>query len=461
MQAVAASPSAEDERMSATELASPQSPEESTTVFEASQLGNGDLRLQALFDVQSRIYISPSTVRSLRHALHELKGEQLGLAYWLLRDYAQAEEALGKARNRSEAAEYCWAECLLLKGEHSRAQQTLSKLQNTYPDEPRHMAGVMRCAVAEYQPHVEESTKPLEDALKAAGSTFEATAEGAFYRGRLAEMKGDPQGAFDNYEVALERNPTHREAMERKAFLLDLHGHDDEAIQTYERLVDLPPVSAQTLASLGLLYEDQGRLERAIACFDAILNNDPANPHARLHLADTRATRAQYYDEDLERKEDKLQQILRIPITDFELSVRARNCLSRMEIATLGDLVKKSEVELLSYKNFGETSLNEIKDILRANGLRLGMERDDGTIDASKLRVEAAPAAVDAMNMPINDLQLSVRSRRTVDRLGCRTVGDLARKSEPELLAQPNFGHTSLNEIKHKLENLGLGLAKR
>jgi DNA-directed RNA polymerase subunit alpha len=447
--------------MTATELASTQSPEESTASFDAAMLGNGDLRLRALFQAQTQVYATPNTVRALRRALPELKGEQLGLAHWLLRDLAQAEEALGKARNRSEAAEYCWAECLLAKGESSRAQQTFAKLQNTYADEPRHAAGVVRCAAAEFDTKVEGSTKALHQALKAAGKAFEESDEGAFFRGRLAEMEGDPQAAFDNYELALQRNPTHRLALERKAFLLDLHGHDDEAIHSYERLVDLPPVSAQTLTSLGLLYEDQGKLERAMACFDAILNNDPANPHARLHLSDTRATRAQYYDEDLERKEDKLQQILRIPITDFELSVRARNCLARMEIGTLGDLVKKTEVELLSYKNFGETSLNEIKDILRANGLRLGMERDDGTIDASKLRTEVAPTNVDALNMPINDLQLSVRSRRTVDRLGCKTVGDLARKTEAELLAQPNFGHTSLNEIKHKLENLGLSLAKR
>jgi DNA-directed RNA polymerase subunit alpha len=447
--------------MSATELASPQTPEESTASFDPSILGNGDLRLRDLFRAEALVFSSPVSVRALRRALADLKGEQLGLAHWLLNEHAAAEEALGKARNRSEAAEYCWAECLLAKGEISRAQQTFAKLQNTYADELRHAAGVVRCAAAEHDPRVEGSTKALHQALKSAGKAFDESAEGAYFRGWLAEMEGDPQGAFDHYELALQRHPQHRDALQRKAFLLDLHGHDDEAIHTYERLVDLPPVSAQTLSSLGLLYEDQGKLERAMACFEAILSSDPANPHARLHLADIRATRAQFYDEDLERKEDKLQQILRIPITDFELSVRARNCLARMEIQTLGDLVKKSEVELLSYKNFGETSLNEIKDILRANGLRLGMERDDGTIDASKLRTEVAPTNVDALNMPINDLQLSVRSRRTVDRLGCKTVGDLARRSEAELLAQPNFGHTSLNEIKHKLENLGLSLAKR
>ena len=80
-----------------------------------------------------------------------------------------------------------------------------------------------------------------------------------------------------------------------------------------------------------------------------------------------------YYDEEQERREDKRNKILRTPINDFELSVRSRNCLSNMGVRTLGDLVNKTEAELLSFKNFGETSLMEIKEILRNKGLRLGM----------------------------------------------------------------------------------------
>ena len=64
--------------------------------------------------------------------------------------------------------------------------------------------------------------------------------------------------------------------------------------------------------------------------------------------------------------------MLNIPVTDFELSVRSRNCLKKMNIKNLGDLLRTSEQELLSYKNFGETSLNEIKSLLASKGLRLG-----------------------------------------------------------------------------------------
>ncbi len=83
-----------------------------------------------------------------------------------------------------------------------------------------------------------------------------------------------------------------------------------------------------------------------------------------------------YYDED-DRRGDRRNAVLDIPITDFELSVRSRNCLKKMNIRTLGDLLSTTEQELLRYKNFGETSLNEIKALLAQKGLRLGQAAED------------------------------------------------------------------------------------
>ena len=60
-----------------------------------------------------------------------------------------------------------------------------------------------------------------------------------------------------------------------------------------------------------------------------------------------------FYDEEKERKEDKHAQVLRIPVTDFELSVRSRNCLANMNVRTLGDLIGLSENELASLKSAG------------------------------------------------------------------------------------------------------------
>lgn len=65
------------------------------------------------------------------------------------------------------------------------------------------------------------------------------------------------------------------------------------------------------------------------------------------------------------------------PVADLELSVRAGNCLETANIKTIRELVVKNEKEMLEYKNFGKTSLNEIKDQLANMGLTLGMDLDD------------------------------------------------------------------------------------
>lgn len=65
------------------------------------------------------------------------------------------------------------------------------------------------------------------------------------------------------------------------------------------------------------------------------------------------------------------------PVADLELSVRAGNCLESANIKTIRELVSKNEKEMLEYKNFGRTSLNEIKDQLANMGLTLGMDLED------------------------------------------------------------------------------------
>jgi len=77
---------------------------------------------------------------------------------------------------------------------------------------------------------------------------------------------------------------------------------------------------------------------------------------------------------EAEKKEDKLQKILSMPITEIELSVRSTNCIKAADIQTLGDLVRKNESEMLQFRNFGKKSLEEIKNILTRYNLRLGMK---------------------------------------------------------------------------------------
>ena len=72
-------------------------------------------------------------------------------------------------------------------------------------------------------------------------------------------------------------------------------------------------------------------------------------------------------------EEEKLERLLRMSIKEIELSVRSSNCIEAANIKTIGDLVQKTEAEMLKYKNFGKKSLNEIKAILTGMGLSLGM----------------------------------------------------------------------------------------
>ncbi len=83
----------------------------------------------------------------------------------------------------------------------------------------------------------------------------------------------------------------------------------------------------------------------------------------------------------------KLSEMLGKPIEELDLSVRSANCLKNANIRTLGDLVQRTEREMLSTKNFGRKSLDEIKDVLLSLGLSFGMTRMS--------RIESAASSID------------------------------------------------------------------
>ncbi|MGA3098622.1 MAG: DNA-directed RNA polymerase subunit alpha [Bryobacteraceae bacterium] len=81
-------------------------------------------------------------------------------------------------------------------------------------------------------------------------------------------------------------------------------------------------------------------------------------------------------EEISERGLDKMSEVLNRSVEELELSVRSYNCLKNANIQTIGELVQKTEAEMLRTKNFGRKSLNEIKEILANMGLALGMRID-------------------------------------------------------------------------------------
>jgi DNA-directed RNA polymerase subunit alpha len=81
-------------------------------------------------------------------------------------------------------------------------------------------------------------------------------------------------------------------------------------------------------------------------------------------------------EEVAERAPSAFNEVLNRSVEELELSVRSYNCLKNANIQTIGDLVQKSEAEMLRTKNFGRKSLNEIKEILAGLGLSFGMKID-------------------------------------------------------------------------------------
>jgi len=381
-------------------------------------------------------------------------GVQRALAHWAL---GQHKDAIGtlEEHQQNPALADCLARSYTALGRLEEAEAVLHERTTNAAQAATYLACRERRG----------DSKLLRSAVEEVASVL-SPADKKYFEGRIREMERDPEGAIASYDEALALNENHRDTLFRLALNVDLRGEDEEARELYERALMVPPVNEACVVNLGILYEDMGNYRRAMQCFDLALHANPDNQRARMFRRDAAAALNMYYDEEQERREDKRNKILRTPINDFELSVRSRNCLANMNIRTLGDLVKKTEAELLSYKNFGETSLTEIKEILRNKSLRLGMNQDEllskelGTQTTEQVPLEEVPDpnSPDPAKRPVTELDLSVRCRRIVDILKIKTIGDLSNKSEAELLACPNFGQTSLNEIRTKLDELGLAL---
>ncbi|MGD1277566.1 MAG: DNA-directed RNA polymerase subunit alpha C-terminal domain-containing protein [Tepidisphaeraceae bacterium] len=291
-------------------------------------------------------------------------------------------------------------------------------------------------------------------------SINERAAEEYYRRGVESEQQGLHEKAVEFYERSLNENPDHEQAAFRLAVLYDRRAEDAKAIELYERICTSPPVHLNALMNLAVLYEDNNHYDEAHRCLDAILRTLPNHERARLYMKDVESARSMHYDEDIDGRGDRRSAVLNIPVTDFELSVRSRNCLKKMNIHTLGDLLRTTEQELLSYKNFGETSLNEIKALLAQKGLRLGQAVEDPKNPAHRAAPAAGDVPPETLAKNVGELELSVRSRKALQRLNINTLGELAARTEDELLGCKNFGQTSLNEIKQQLATFGLSLRR-
>jgi DNA-directed RNA polymerase subunit alpha len=379
----------------------------------------------------------------------------IGAALAIIGKYAKAVEMLNKAGDSKEKYLEI-AYCLRKLGEYDGAIEAFDKAGKAGAD-----ALQVNCGKAS----VYRVKKDYEQAAKMLKACENYKKVSALYHYTLARYQQDIcnyDEAIENYQVAEDIEPTNIKNLFHLAFVLDIRGDEEAAMDYYKQLANGRPCYVNALLNLAALYEDAGEYDKAIGCVARVLKTHPNHQRAILFKKDIESSRTMHYDEEIEKSKDQRNRILETPISDFELSVRSRNCLKKMNINTLGDLLRITETELLAYKNFGETSLNEIKHMLETKNLRLGMGADGKLISLPLPDTEEPKAEVDpdVLNRPLSEFEMSVRARNGLESLGIKTMGDIASKTEDELLGIKNFGATSLNEIKEVLESLGLGLRK-
>jgi DNA-directed RNA polymerase subunit alpha len=404
----------------------------------------------------------PAAHRDLRLAVQEVESVaerspassvRLGVCQHLLGRSREALETLKQADGGALA--------LFYQGLCHAAMQATDKARESFEAARKAGYDATACAVA------------IADCLRAGGHLTEARA--------AIDGLGEPKAASADYwavkgslladggmplsetvaalEKALKLDENHPGALFAMGVINDRVGNDEEAQACYEKAVKRYPASLGALLNLGLIYEDKDDFTRAQQCYKRILAAFPDHPRARLFLKDSSASGDLKLDEQEQKQRDRLDQVLALPVTDFELSVRSRNCLQKMGILTLGDLARTSEDEILESKNFGETSLIEIKEMLASKGLTLG-QLAQATV-AEPIEAEPEEPSADEQeiySLPISELNLSVRARKCTTKLGINTIGDLVRRTGEDLMECKNFGVTSLNEVREKLSERGLKL---
>ena len=434
-----------------------------TVGFDLKQivLFNGSFGPREIQQLVGAISSDFSQYRVLRDAVGELEAREdqspasnvrLGVCLFLLGRYSRATEILRKA-DGGALAQFYLAKAMFAQEQYEAAgeQYNVAKQAGYHADD---------CALGRAE-SLRYLRRPVEAlaVLDALSGAVEQTADYLYQRGAtVAAIGGNPSEVIALYERAVEADKGHAGALFGLATENDRYGNDETALDLYKRSVARFPAHVGALLNLGLMFEDRDQYDRAVQCYQRVLDAYPHHLRAKLFMRDAQASGDMYYDEDAQKKRDRMSQVLSIPVTDFELSVRSRNCLQKMGVMTLGDLCACTEQELLGSKNFGETSLIEIKEMLSSKGLRLGqLAQEKHTLESFEPE-SLSPDEQALLGRPISDLTLSVRARKCMIRLGISTIGELIHHTGDELLECKNFGVTSLNEVRDKLATHGLKL---
>jgi len=406
--------------------------------------------VQSIYASYATVDQTDGRIKQMEAQLPDLKdderrdvAEKLGILHLARGNYEAAVERLREVRTRKTAAHFLGWTYLKL-GRDSEALECLTAGRTGEDDLATDVL------IAEAYCNLRQPEQ-AEKALKRHKGA-EDSADYHYALGRTAEAQGEYGEAIDHFETALQKEPAHAESLFRLALNCDLNGDDDRAMTLYQRCTTLRPTYVGALINLGVLYEDHGMYQEAIECYKRVLAIDPRHRQAHLYLKDADASLTMYLDVSQVRRMRHAEDILSLPVSSFELSARSRAMLERKDIKTLGGLAKVTREELLEEKNFGDTSLEEIEQLLARYNLELG------GVAGAEPDQEMDGAMREKLTTPVETLDFSTRCRKCMERLGVTTVGELTELTEEELLSVPNFGATSLNEVKTKLAALGLSL---
>lgn len=424
----------------------------------ADVLTSEDPPITKFFEIRKQVFTASESRRDLdglvrnfktaveKNLSSENKAEvRRGVLLWLSGEVEKAIEVFKNTRTSKER-DFFYGMCLL---DQERPVEAYQLLKSAYESDKEdfyvaYYLGFAQVKIGNY----DDAQKLIERLQK----KFENNAEVAFLQGLLYDYQGLHPEAIEAYEKALELEPDHQHALFRLAYKYDLLGQEEQAMELYDQLRRLRPLHVNTMMNLGIIYEDRGEYNKALECYQAVLEFYPTHWKAKMYLRDAQASLKMFYDEEALKKEERRRQLSSQHVSELNLSTRAKNALQKAKIFTLADLVGRTEEELLELPGLGASALKEIKELLHSKGLGLSSHKE---VSVDEYLKTIKP---EVLNKPLSDFEWSGRIRKLFDKLGFITVGDLLRNTERDLLKNRNFGQTSLKEMRQKLATLGVQL---
>jgi DNA-directed RNA polymerase subunit alpha len=430
------------------------SPEKADVVFQ-NLLMKKDATIEDLLETRKSVYTSKAAQMEFSKTLADLEADKtgkdevpkkLGVALWMTGRLDEAEKLLTDLTDTP--SRYFAAQCMMSNNRHAEARESLEKI----PAKQR-------------PPQVEAA---IGRTIRLGGKPDDALdhMRGIASKGKNADIlcelglclyeNGEYDAAVEALEEAIQIEPEHAEALFNLAYLLYQRGANQKAMELYQKCISLKPVHAGAIANLALIYEDMGMYEEGAAWMKKLHEANPSDDKIDMLSRFSSSCTAMYYDDERQRQAARREKLLAMPIDDFELSIRSRKCLAEMTIQTLGDLVSKTEAELLSFNNFGETSLTEVKSILKQKGLTL---KEEAPIVGESTPSGTAPIPKDeVLDLSLEEAGLSTRVRKCLESRRIKTLRDVIDKGEKNLLEIRDFGRASLRELKRRLTYYDLSL---